>query len=171
MEWSVRFEINRPDVVFTEDHADEVMDVLKRHAPTVSYSPHSISVRFCVGANTSKQAFQTGFQVVTSALKKAGIKAPGSSIVDAEAQTLSDLDKSLQEPNVPDLVGVAEVAKILGVKKQRASQLVRVRSFPKPVARLASGPVWHKNTIARHAAQWPRTPGRPRRRRTLATVS
>jgi hypothetical protein len=49
---------------------------------------------------------------------------------------------------------------MLEVTKQRASELARRANFPKPIARLASGPVWKKASIARHARTWDRRPDR-----------
>jgi len=37
-------------------------------------------------------------------------------------------------------------------------------SFPRPVAQLASGPVWTETSVRAFAEDWPRRPGRPRRR-------
>ena len=159
-EWSVRFEINKPDVVFTEDHADQVMDALSSHSPSVSYGPHAMSARLCVEADSPKQALDSGLNLLRSALKigKAGTLLSG--IMSAEVQALDDLDRSVQDPSIPDLVGVDEVAKMLEVSKQRASQLAKKPEFPKPVATLASGPVWKKVAVARFAGHWDRRPGR-----------
>lgn len=46
-----------------------------------------------------------------------------------------------------DLVGVAEVADMLGVTRTRVSQLASVPGFPAPVARLAAGPVWDRKDV------------------------
>lgn len=53
-------------------------------------------------------------------------------------------------------MGVAEVAKFLGVSRQRVNQLSHGADFPEPVARLAAGPVWHTGDIER----WARETGR-----------
>lgn len=55
-----------------------------------------------------------------------------------------------------DLVGVAEVADMLGVTRTRVSQLASVSGFPEPVARLAAGPVWARDDVER----WARETGR-----------
>jgi hypothetical protein len=67
------------------------------------------------------------------------------------------------ESNAPDLVGVAEVAELLGVSKQRASDLAHSEGFPAPVATLRAGPIWRRSQLARFAGGWERRPGRPRR--------
>lgn len=55
-----------------------------------------------------------------------------------------------------DLVGVAEVAALLGVSRQRVSQLAASESFPAPEAQLAAGPVWLRAAVE----QWARSTGR-----------
>jgi predicted DNA-binding transcriptional regulator AlpA len=41
-----------------------------------------------------------------------------------------------------DLMGPAEIAKLLDVSRQRVTQLVAKPDFPEPVADLAMGKVW-----------------------------
>lgn len=173
MQWIVRCEVGLPKGVLAEEHADEIMCALKGHAPAVSYSPHTISVRFCVDADSPGRASQSGLRLAHSALKKAGIEIPPARIVGCEIQSLAGLDRELGEPNVPDMVGVAELAKLLKVSKQRASELARVRDFPKPFVVLESGPVWRKSTLVSHLRRWRRQPGRPKgkTRRELVEAS
>ena len=61
------------------------------------------------------------------------------------------------------LVGLSEIATMLGVSRQRASQLVRdYDDFPAPVAELASGRIWETETVEAWANAHPvRPPGRP----------
>lgn len=165
IEWSVRFEISRPDLEFTEDHANGVMSYLEQYAPVVSYGLHVMSVRFCVHADSPDRAAKDGLMVAKFAMHRAGLGSEG--IVAFEISDRSDLARTLEEPNVPDLIGVDELAKILKVSKQRASELAKRRDFPRPIVRLASGPVWKKSTIARFVAYWDRRPGR---KRTLTTA-
>ena len=163
-EWSVRFGINRPDLVFTEDHVDTIVSTLGvTHAASASYSPHELSVRFTLVASRPLQAVQEGFKHFTHALQRAGIPGPEESIVEAEIDTVEDMDRELKEPNIPELAGVTEVARILGISKQRVSTLARDPDFPRPIEMLAAGPVWKKVAILRHVGLWPRKPGRPRK--------
>ena len=55
-----------------------------------------------------------------------------------------------------------EVAEILGVSRQRASELASSAGFPRPVANLAAGPVWLLSSINSFNEKWERRPGRPR---------
>ena len=61
------------------------------------------------------------------------------------------------------LVGLSEIATMLGVSRQRVGQLVRdYDDFPAPVAELASGRVWETAAVESWANAHPvRPPGRP----------
>lgn len=41
-----------------------------------------------------------------------------------------------------ELVGIAEIGELLGVSRQRVTQLAKRDDFPAPIARLRMGPVW-----------------------------
>lgn len=45
------------------------------------------------------------------------------------------------------LVGVTEIAQMLGVSRQRADQLSRTEAFPAPQAELAAGRVWSREAV------------------------
>jgi predicted DNA-binding transcriptional regulator AlpA len=47
------------------------------------------------------------------------------------------------------LMGVREVADLLGVTRQRAQQITRGADFPPPVAELKAGPVWESAEVER----------------------
>jgi prophage regulatory protein len=45
------------------------------------------------------------------------------------------------------LMGVTEIASLIGVSRQRADQIVRTKGFPDPVAELAAGRVWETQIV------------------------
>jgi hypothetical protein len=53
-------------------------------------------------------------------------------------------------------MGTSEIAKLLGVSRQRANQLAQREGFPEPIARLAAGPIWEAGAVE----QWARDAGR-----------
>lgn len=59
-----------------------------------------------------------------------------------------------------DLVGVAEIAELLGVSRQQVHRLSVQEGFPEPVARLSAGTIWRRRDIERWA-KTRRRPGRP----------
>jgi predicted DNA-binding transcriptional regulator AlpA len=55
------------------------------------------------------------------------------------------------------LVGAKEVARLLGVSRQRVHMIVRTHlDFPRPVGQLAAGRIWRRREIA----EWARSAGR-----------
>jgi hypothetical protein len=66
----------------------------------------------------------------------------------------------------PELVGAAEIGRLLGVSRQRVHQLlggpvVEGRPpIPEPVAELACGMIWLKSDWVRFSETWNRAPGR-----------
>ena len=56
-----------------------------------------------------------------------------------------------------DLVGLTEIAEMLGVSRQRVHQLAVTEGFPLPAADLASGRVWERKTIEKWAKATGRT--------------
>jgi predicted DNA-binding transcriptional regulator AlpA len=55
-----------------------------------------------------------------------------------------------------NLVGVAEIADLLGVSRQRVDQLAERDDFPNPAAVLAAGRIWKRADIE----AWGRKAGR-----------
>jgi predicted DNA-binding transcriptional regulator AlpA len=45
------------------------------------------------------------------------------------------------------LAGIREIAEIAGVSPQRANQLAAKPDFPKPLDRIAAGPVWDRAEV------------------------
>jgi hypothetical protein len=84
------------------------------------------------------------------------------SVIAAEVMTTEEADRRLAEPAFPELAGVAEVAAMLGISRQRLHALRDRHEFPAPVAVLAAGPVWRKGDLSTFAEGWHRKPGRPR---------
>ena len=48
---------------------------------------------------------------------------------------------------VHHLVGVAEIAELLGLTRQRVNQLAREEGFPKPEAELTAGRIWKRADV------------------------
>ncbi len=96
-----------------------------------------------------------------TASKLAGL--PAWPIVRCEVLTDEELDRELATPNFPELVGVAELADILGVSRPRASQIQTSAAFPDPVAVLRAGPVWTRPSINHFLEHWERRGGRPKK--------
>jgi len=65
---------------------------------------------------------------------------------------------------MPDLAGLAEIAKMLNVPKRTAARYVERPDFPAPIERLAATPVWRSADVeAWGRANLPLPTGRPPR--------
>lgn len=58
---------------------------------------------------------------------------------------------------MPKIVGVAEMAEMLGLTKQRVQQLTQRSDFPEPVYRMTAGNFW----LLTDFEEWARRVGRP----------
>lgn len=87
---------------------------------------------------------------------------PGN-LVESRVMAWDRWETELEKSNLPDLVSAPEVGQILGVSRQRVHQLISEnQSFPPPLVRLGSGPIWLRSTIEAFSRSWTRKPGRPR---------
>lgn len=61
-----------------------------------------------------------------------------------------------------DLVGLSEIASMLGVSKQRVQEIAASdQLFPPPIARVSGGTLYMRPMIDAFRDHWPRRPGRP----------
>lgn len=63
-------------------------------------------------------------------------------------------DVSLMIDVVPQIVGVAEAAEIMGWDKRRVVTYIDRGQFPEPLTSLASGRIWLREDVERYAREW-----------------
>lgn len=114
---------------------------------------------FSVEASDPVMAASRGAAIFMDACTKASI--PVTEIVLLEVMHERYQQVVLEAPP-PELVGVSEIAELLGVSRQRVGELRRQPGFPAPIAELRAGPVWSRPSLDRFLRSWPRKPGRPR---------
>ena len=71
-----------------------------------------------------------------------------------ELRALVGDDVTLTIDVVPDLVGVAEAADIMGWDKRRVITYIDRGHFPEPIVALAGGRVWLREDVEAYAADW-----------------
>jgi predicted DNA-binding transcriptional regulator AlpA len=165
-EWSVEVMAAAPPDVrertpstSMEEWADRVVGDLAASGTAVAFLGDSYSVRLTVEASDANEAVRIGTERLRSVTL--GDDAAEWPIVELRAQASDELDAELAR-SAPPLLGVAELAQRLNVTRQRASNLARSPSFPRPIALLASGPVWLESTVMQYIPDWDRRPGRKR---------
>lgn len=60
-----------------------------------------------------------------------------------------------------ELVTAADVARMLGVSRERVRELAKRDDFPAPAGRVARSLVWRRPEIEAWIQEWDRRPGRP----------
>lgn len=155
--WSVYVELAARDM--PDSVIEELCERLVDREPAVGIAPNgNLSARVWIDTATARQAADIALKEVAAAAKGAGA---GQTIVGFELLTEEELDRRNAEPLVPELVGVSEIAEMLGVGRQRAAQLTQRDDFPSPVAHLKAGPVFLKDQVRGFEARWDRHGGRP----------
>lgn len=157
-DWSVRFEFEADP---REETLDDLMEALEPHAGSVGGGVvgRSFGVRIAVKASGSLDAVERAQQIVIKALANVGID-PAAKIIEHEAQTMDALMAHNRGATTETLVGLTDIARLHGFSRQRALELSKIPSFPKPAASLAAGRVWRLIDVERWLAT-PRKPGRP----------
>lgn len=122
-----------------------------------SVGERRLEVILSVEASSAAAAIDRAGDMIARDLAIAG------DLLAAEAMTEAEADRRLDEPAFPELVGVSEVAELLGVSRQRVHVLRERPEFPAPVAILAAGPIWRRGDLSTFAGGWHRKAGRPRK--------
>ena len=74
-----------------------------------------------------------------------------------ELRMIAGDDAVLTVEVLPDLVGVAEAAEIMGWDKRRVITYIDRGHFPEPIAALAGGRIWLREDVDAYATEWRQT--------------
>jgi hypothetical protein len=77
----------------------------------------------------------------------------GSAVWSELREAIGD-DVVLTVEVVPELVGVAEAADIMGWDKRRVITYIDRGHFPEPIAALAGGRIWLREEVEAYAEDW-----------------
>lgn len=142
-----------------DDRFDLFADAVEEHDGVVGGGGGSYSVRLSVLGEDAAVAALHGRDLAWKAARRSDL--PEWPCVRLEAIAHDSLAAELEVERLPQLVGSAEVTKILNVSRQRVAELRSAKvDFPRPVAELAAGPVWMRPAIELWKAGWDRSPGR-----------
>jgi hypothetical protein len=143
-EWSVSVVVESPDERRPAESPawDRVFGALRSsdRDGVVVEDDGTLGVRFTVRAPNALHAVGEGVAIWHAVAQTAGIAT--WPVVRAEASTYDQLERQIRASALPPLVGVAEVADMLQVSKPRVCALSDQQKLPRPLIRLASGPVW-----------------------------
>lgn len=156
-EWRAAVRLRRPQRVTHDDlaHITRALPgfgivVDDRDALVVELTVNRPTLRLAVEAaiRDARKAYGTVYGSFGEATQVRVLPA-----ADAEAEAAGPGDR-------PPVVGVAEIAELLAVSQQRASQITALPDFPEPLGRLKSGPVWLRTSVEVFHRGWTRRPGR-----------
>jgi hypothetical protein len=71
-----------------------------------------------------------------------------------ELRKVTGEDVALTLEMIPQVVGVAESAEIMGWDKRRVVTYIDRGSFPEPIVSLASGRIWLREDVEAYASEW-----------------
>jgi len=154
----------RSDAAFPsniQNQVDQLLTELQPLGAVVTLGSTDLSVRVSVQSSDAVAAVQRGLRRIEPALASAGF-ATDMTMIEVGAVDTDVLHERSEQP-AERFLGLAEVAALFGVSKQRVSELRATPRFPAPVAELAAGPVWKASTLGRFLESWERKPGRPRK--------
>ncbi|MGW8988328.1 hypothetical protein ACWGRF_00110 [Streptomyces zhihengii] len=158
--WSVYVELGVRDLA--DSMIEELCERLADCEPAVGTAPNgNLSARVWIETATARQAIDSALKEVTAAARAVGIP---TLVVGVELVTEQELDRRNDEPIVPDLAGISEIAEMFGVGRQRAAQLAKRDDFPPAVAQLKAGPVFLSDQVKGFESRWDRHGGRPIKR-------
>lgn len=143
--FSVHVQARTPEgaskVLINDDAADQLMDLLAKYDGVVVSGSGWWDATIGVDAPDPISAASMAAEIVDSMAVKSGM--PHWPIVRIGAVRVEVLEEEIARPMLPELVSVAEAAKVLGVSLQRVHELAADgQGFPRPVYELEAGKVW-----------------------------
>lgn len=142
---------------------DEFFDILERLAglhPVIGMDPAATpgepkhpTIMLNLQGGTLREAVTAAIAAVEDATLE--------EVVGVEVVPTDVARRRLNTPQIPPLVGTAEIAEILEVSKPRVAQLAARDDFPPAVQEIAAGPLRVRSQVEAWASRWTRTVGRP----------
>lgn len=131
-----------------EDTPFDLSDRLSAHSPAMSVDRdwRGGAITVCVEADTAINAASEAMAVVSDALTAEDLDWTTTAITVQNEDVFS---AELNKPLFPEVVGYAEIAKLVGVSRQRARQFAEKPSFPAPVIKTAQGPLFNLHAVER----------------------
>ncbi len=116
------------------------MDELAELSPAVQFGNGLLSTTATRRAKSPIEAYDYVHQALNPLTGKLEIEF-------VEVKTTERQNRDLEVSNLPELVGLAEIADMAGTTRQRVFQMTANRGFPFPVMELRSGRLWNKAAI------------------------
>ena len=167
MEWSVLLEVAPPAGTSCLKVDDPTFNVLldrlgeKGATNAIGHDGRRISLRLTIEGGDDVCAVLDQLVQLLGAARREACSAGWPVLRDDESGNADEVAGEIGEVLFPEVMGASEAATMLRVSRQRLDELRKFRSFPRPVATLATGPLWLRAALEAFAASWEREKGRP----------
>lgn len=141
------------------DALDTYLDQLVDHHAALSATPQGrVSARLTVAAADPATAVAHALEAEEAAATKADLGGHVTAVTVADAATPDGEATWIRTP----LLGLTDIGKLLGVSRQRASELAKDHAlFPPAVVRSSTGSLFEEAAIRAFKDSWERKVGRP----------
>ncbi|HXH77302.1 hypothetical protein [Nocardioides sp.] len=154
--WSVRVDWDHPGTL-DQLEAAHMLETLAELRPALVLEETGLPTRYSITVHVDEASLRSA---ISTALRRVE-DATGTRARGVEALTQDTVTRQLAKPNVPALVGHADIADMLGVSRQRAGQLADRPGFPPAVMTIKAGPLRVRDQVEDWARTWDRKSGRP----------
>ncbi len=156
---TVTWTAESPHGTNVEDVLDSLTDHLADRDASIGPEGDGWAAVLTVDAGTLRQASAIALSAVTAAAAAAGQTRVVHTGV--EVITVSEAERRLLVPQIPEVVDTKGAAGILGLTRQRTQQLSHTDPhFPAPLLMVGDAPVWAKAAMVSYAADRDPKPGR-----------
>lgn len=125
----------------------DILDALSAHSAVGSSGQDGLSgaVVLTVEADTITEGIASALALAGEAVRG---QIPGAEIVAVDVKAAAAVERELEAPLFPEVVGYAEIAAMAGVSRQRVRKFPEQPGFPAPVIETAQGPLMPKAAVA-----------------------
>lgn len=148
--WNVSLVFDNPNgemPVITNSARGKLINALAGSNVIVGYSEDYLAITMTIRAIDHR----TAATIATSSCDDGFIEASLPPLVVADCHTIRADRQEALDAQMPDFVGITEIAEILQVTKQRAWQKTKNQSFPAVACHPKAGPMWLTKDILRIA--------------------
>lgn len=144
---------------------DDLMEAIEKLHGSIAVGPGpALGLSLAVEAADAWEASQMARDFLEKDLAALAGQPPALSsvrVLDEATRTAEN-----ETPAIPPLVGVPDIAELLGVTRQQAGRLTRKPGFPHPALETRSGDLWTQAAVEAWNERTERAAGRPRRSST-----
>jgi len=121
---------------------EHVLEQLLEHHAVITHGRGLLGVTFTVEAHSPIQAVEIAQEILSTALNSKPLDVDRIEAITEERQ-----ERELEQSNLPDLVGLAEIAEMANTTRQRVFQMTANKGFPAALLELRSGRLWLRPAI------------------------